>query len=97
MTKKQKTEALDKATTDLLGFLTQDLRDGWKRIPDFDPHVDNALGDPLAAARNARELLYRHLLGRKTSVLGYYIEDDAIGPDGATLTRDGEGGLNIGP
>lgn len=97
MTKKQKHEASEKATADVLAILTQNLREGWKPIPDYERHIDNALGDAIAAAMNARELLYRHLLGRKTAVLGYYIDDDAVGSDGAILTRDGKGGLDIGP
>lgn len=90
-------DAWKRSTAEVLAILTQNLHEGWKPVPDFDRHVDNALGDALAAARNARELLGRHLLGRRTTVLGYYIDDEAIGSDGAILTRDGEGGLDIGP
>src|SRR6266576_3217567 len=76
-TKKEK--ARRRATDEVLAILTQNLREGWKPFPDYDRHVDNAFGDAIEAARNARELLRRHLLGRKTTVLGYYLADGDIG------------------
>ena len=90
-------EAWKRSTAEVLAILTQNLCEGWKPFPDLERHVDNAFGDAIVAARNARELLGRHLFGRKTTVLGYYIDDDVVGSDGAILTRDGEGGLDIGP
>jgi hypothetical protein len=42
MPKKEETEAMDKATTQVLAILTQNLREGWKPVPDYDRHVDSS-------------------------------------------------------